>query len=299
MTRTAFRTGALTMVLLCLCAGAAVAEEVAPEVADAVQVTDRDRMWVNFSREAAVLGANHWWAELRGMKLNSVNDPALGLSGYPVTPLAKKKCPNNAPGDACIESIDGGRFDLIGAYGLGPAAEFGIDIPFVVQQQIEFTNGSSQENATMGDLQLYGKFKQELAEHWAGAIGLELSAPTGSSSKLTGSGNLGLNPFLSTRYQSGRIGFGGHLGFLLNTGNQSDVFNWSLEGVARATSMLALRTEINGRLLRDGGTINDISIWPGLDFDLTDYFVIRPEGLVHASDDAISWGIGIGFAVTM
>jgi hypothetical protein len=255
-------------------------------------------MWANFSREAAVVGDNHWWAELRGIKLNSANDPALGLNGYPVTPLAKKKCPNNTP-NPCIENIDGGRFDLIGAYGLGQAAEFGIDIPFVVQQHIEFTNGSFQNNADIGDLQLYGKFKQQLADHWAGAIGLELSAPTGSSSNLIGSGDLGLNPFLSTRYQSGRIGFGGHVGFLLNTGSQPDVFNWSVEGVARANSLLALRTEVNGRLFNENGTINDISIWPGLDFDLTDYLVIRPEGLVHATDDAINWGIGIGFAVTM
>jgi hypothetical protein len=56
---------------------------------------------------------------------------------------------------------------------------------------------------------------------------------------------------------------------------------------------------VNGRLFRDDGTINDISIWPGLDFNLTDYFVIRPEGLVHATDDAINWGIGIGFALTL
>jgi hypothetical protein len=257
-----------------------------------VAVTDKDRMWVNFSREAAVLGDNHYWVELRGLKMYSATDPTLGLNGYPTSSFEKRN-------GKTIDNIEGGRFDLIGAYGLGKAGELGIDIPFVIQQQIEFTNGSFQNNADIGDLLLYGKFKQELAENWAGALGMELSAPTGSESNMIGSGDLGLNPFLSTRYTEGRLGVGGHLGFLFNTGSQPQVFNWSVEFVARANRLLALRTEVNGRLFNSGGTVNDISIWPGLDFNLTDYFVIRPQGLVHATDDAINWGIGLGLAFTM
>jgi len=283
MTGAAFRTGALT-VLFCLCAGAAAADD--------VQVTDKDRMWVNFTREAAVVGDNRFWVELRGMELQTANTPTLSLVGYSVADYEKQH-------NKTIENIDGGRFDLVAAYGLGQAAEIGFDLPFVMQQQIKPTSGSPDNVANVGDLVLYGKFKQQLADHWAGAIGLELSAPTGPSSELLGSGDLGLNPILSTRYQSGRLALGGHVGFLLNTGSQPDVFNWSLEAVARANSMLAFRTEVNGRLFRDDGTVNDISIWPGLDFNLTDYFVIRPEGLVHATDDAINWGIGIGFALTL
>ena len=30
-------------------------------------VTDRDRVWANFTREAAVVGDKHFWIELRGM----------------------------------------------------------------------------------------------------------------------------------------------------------------------------------------------------------------------------------------
>ena len=128
---------------------------------------------------------------------------------------------------------------------------------------------------------------------------MEMSIPTGADSELLGSGDLGLNPFLSTRYQGGRFGVGGHLGFLLNTGSQPQVFNWSVEGVVRGTQLFSFRTEINGRLFNDGGTFNDVAILPGLDFNLTDNFIIRPEGLSHLSSDAINWGIGIGFVFTM
>jgi hypothetical protein len=298
----ALRTGALT-VLLCVCVGTAVAQPepgasetsggAAPAAATTdTPLTDRDRVWVNFTREAAVVGENRFWVELRGMILQSSTNPTLGFNGYPVRSFEKEQ-------GKTVENIDGGRFDLIGAYGLGKMGEIGLDLPFVMQQQIEFTDGSFQNDANVGDLVLYGKFKQELAQDWNGAVGMELSAPTGPESEMLGSGDLGLNPFLSTRYQSGRVGVGGHLGFLFNTGSQPQVFNWSVEFLARANKLLVLRTEVNGRLFNDDGTVNDISIWPGFDFNLTDYFLIRPQGLVHATDDAINWGIGIGFAVTM
>ncbi|MDX2168831.1 MAG: hypothetical protein SF182_17295 [Deltaproteobacteria bacterium] len=298
----ALRTVALT-VLVCSCVGAAAAQP-EPGAADTsgtttttastpdVAVTDRDRVWANFTREAAVVGENRFWVELRGMILQTGNFPTLGLNGYPVRDFEKQT-------GKTVENIDGGRFDLIGAYGLGKMGEIGIDLPFVMQQQIEFTDGSFQNDANVGDLVLYGKFMQQLAQDWNGAVGMELSAPTGPVDEMLGSGDLGLNPFLSTRYQSGRVGVGGHLGFLFNTGSQPQVFNWSVEFLARANKQLALRTEVSGRLFNDDGTINDISIWPGFDFNLTDYFIIRPQGLVHATDDAINWGIGIGFVVTM
>lgn len=256
-------------------------------------VTDLDRTWANFTREAAVLGNNRFWLEMRGIKLNETSDPTLGLNRYPVNSFETAH-------EKTIDNIDGGRFDLIGAYGLGDHTELGADFPFVIQQQIEFTDGSFQENANLGDLVLYGKYKQMLAERWAGAIGLEMSVPTGERDKLLGSGELGLNPFLSTRYQEGRWAVGGHVGFELNTNTQPDVFNWSLEGIVRGTDMFALRVEVDGRLFRDFGDLfNDIAVYPGLDFNLTDHFIIRPEGLAGITDDAISWGIGLGLVLTI
>jgi hypothetical protein len=277
-------------------------------LADGSDVSDRDRVWVNFTREAAVVGEKHFWIELRGIKL--MNDqgisqpdnqgmkfdgPTLGLNGYPVN---QPRCSMTSPTN-CIESIDGGRFDLVGAYGLGPSMEVGVDFPFIMQQQISFTDGTNQEDAEPGDLLLYGKFKRQIAEHWAGALGLEVSAPTGSPSKFLGSGHTGLNPFLSARYQSGRLGVGAHAGFLLNVDGPADVFNWSVETILRGNQMFALRCEVNGRVFRDGETFNDISVWPGIDFNLTDNIIIRPQGLAHCTSDAINWGIGVGLVFTM
>jgi hypothetical protein len=272
----ALRGGAL-VALVCGCAIRALAS---------TDVTDQDRMWANFTREAAIVGDKHLWLELRGMKLDDdVGGPTLGLSGYPLK-------------DPTIDDINGGRFDLVGAYGIG-AAELGIDLPFVMQEQIKYTDGSTVDHAGIGDLLLYGKFKRQLAEHWAGALGLELSAPSGSSRDYFGSGNLGLNPFLSTRYQSGPFAVGGHVGFLLNTGSQPDVFNWSVEGVVRGNELFALRCEFNGRLFRAGQEFNDIAVWPGIDLNLIDHIIIRPQGMAHLTDDAIDWGVGIGLVFTL
>lgn len=273
----ALRGGALA-VALCTCITSAWAAE--------VEVTDADRVWASFTREAATVGDKHLWVELRAMKLaDDQGGPTLGLNGYPLN-------------DPEIDEIQGGRFDLIAAYGIG-AAEVGFDLPFVMQEQISYRSGRDQNEVDVGDLLLYGKFKRQLAEHWAGAIGLELSAPTGSESKFLGSGDLGLNPLLSTRYQEGRVAVGGHVGFLLNTGQQSDVFNWSTEAIIRANQFFSLRCEFTGRLFRDGQLYNDIAIWPGLDINIIDHLIIRPQGLAHLTDDAIDWGVGIGLAFVL
>jgi hypothetical protein len=278
-------------------------------------VTDHDRVWVNFNREAAVVGAQHFWIELRGMLLENdqgidqtgrttlgerttFKGPRLGLNGYPIN-TGGCNVDDNKASNRCIESIDGGRFDLVGAYGLGANTELGLDLPFVMQQQISYVAGGHMEDVNVGDLVLYGKFKRQLSEHVAGALGLELSAPTAPSDNFLGSGELGLNPFLSTRYQSGRVALGGHVGFLLNTGSKPDVFNWSVETILRGNALFALRCEFNGRLFQDRGTYNDITAWPGIDLNLTENFIIRPQGLAHLTGDAIDWGLGIAFVFTM
>lgn len=274
---------------------------------DKRNVSSRDRMWANFTREAVVVGDRKFWIELRGMKLmndqaikqtdvsdptRTVEGPTLGLNGYPVKPFAEKKQQN-------VTEIEGGRFDLIGAYGI-ENWEVGMDLPFVMQQQIEFADGSFQNDANVGDMVLYGKYKIELDDEWDGGLGMEMSIPSGPEDELLGSGDLGLNPFLSTRYEHGRVGLGGHLGFLLNTGSQPQIFNWSVQGVVRGNQYYALRAEILGRLFNNvGSTFNDIAVYPGIDFNLTENFIIRPEGLAHLSTDAVNWGLGIGFVFTM
>ena len=291
--------------VLCAIGGAARAAD--------SDVTDRDRLWVNFNREAAVLGAGKLWLEMTGMAL--MNDqsikqfdsnnkpfegPTLGLNGYPLnSPHRCDLMTTSGTTGRCISSIDGGRFDMIASYGLFANTEVGIDFPFVMQERIKYVDGGNQENADIGDMVLYGKIKRQLAENWAGALGVELSLPSGSLEKFFGSGDFGANPFMSTRYTAGRVAVGAHVGMLLNTGDQPDVFNWDVNAIARANPLLALRCEIDGRVFRDAGNFNDVSIWPGFDFNLTDYLVIRPQGLAHITSDAINWGIGVGVAVTL
>ena len=300
MTGAALRAGAL---VFAVCSIAAVAWGTGTDV------TNGDRLWANFSREAAVVGSNHFWLELRGMALMDDQDikqtdstgktfegPTLGFAGYPVN---KPHCTASA-NKSCIESIDGGRFDLVGAYGLGATAELGFDLPFVMTEKIDYTQPGSRDRTGIGDLLLYGKIKKDLAEHWAGALGLEISTATGSDNHFFGAGATGLNPFLSTRYASGPFAFGGHVGFLINTGNPPDVFNWDVDGIVRGNQSFALRCEINGRVFREfGETFNDAAIYPGVDFNLTDAIIIRPTALAHLSTDAINWGVGIGFVFTM
>jgi hypothetical protein len=60
----------------------------------------------------------------------------------------------------------------VGSYGLGANAELGFDLPFAFQEKISFTDGGGSDEFDVGDLVLYGKFKQKLATHCAGAIGL-------------------------------------------------------------------------------------------------------------------------------
>lgn len=303
----ASRVSAL-VIAVCAIAGTAFAQTAA-EAPVTAEVTDNDRVWANFTREAATVGEKHFWIELRGMKQmddlaikqtdsagTKFEGPTEGLNGFA---LNHPNC-TISPQKGCIEEIDGGRFDLVGAYGIWNTLEVGVDFPFVMQESIDYVGGDHAEEAGLGDLLLYGKFKRQLAEHVAGAIGLEISAPTGSSSKFFGSGNTGLNPFLSTRYQSGRVALGGHVGFQLNVDDPPDVFNWSVEGIVRATSLFALRLEVNGRLFKDGSeTFNDIAVWPGIDFNLTRNFIIRPQASAHLTTDAIDWGLGLGFVFTM
>ncbi len=301
------RSACAVLLVLAASTGRAWAQESDPTPVPANHVTNKDRMWANFAREAAVVGANTLWIELRGIKLQddsgpkqrsvtgtgNFEGPTLGLNGYPLRDYERKVGKD-------VEIIDGGRFDLLAAYGIGDSVEVGADLPFVMQEQIDFADGTFVEHASLGDLQLWGKYKMAFTDELAGAGGVELSVPTGSQANLFGSGTVGFNPFVATRYQSGRFAVGGHVGVLLNVTNRPQVFNWSLQGVVRGSALFALRTEINGRLFNeDTETFNDIAVYPGIDFNLTDRFIIRPEGLAHITDDAIDWGIGIGLVYTL
>ena len=59
-------------------------------------------------------------------------------------PLNHPKCDISAQ-NGCIEEIDGGRFDLVGAYGVWSTLEVGADFPFVMQESIDYVGGANAE----------------------------------------------------------------------------------------------------------------------------------------------------------
>lgn len=271
-----------------------------------VEVTDRDRVFENFTREAATVGDGRIRIELRGFTLTNDHGAKLNIAGRPVKPLERRLTSDAARAD--VNRVQGGMIDLLGTYGLGANAEVGFDVPFLIQKtrvRITPTDGSDSSIETdndqdVGDLLLYGKFKRKVAEHCVLAGGLELALPTGIEKKGFGTGELGFNPFLSTRYQRGRFAVGGHVGYQMYTGAPDDEFNYGAEVILRGNASYAIRTEIRGRYFKSfGDSYSDLVILPGFDFNLTDNFTIRPTGLAGLSKDALDWGIGIGLAFTL
>ena len=279
----AFRYGALVVFI----AGVA-----APAIAADVAVTEADRVSLNFTREAATVGHKQVRLEVRAMSIEDDANPELNLIGFATEGVNRRK------GDK-ITRIRGGIFDLLGSVGLGDNAELGFDVPFLIQKT-EFDTLGNENDEDIGDVSLYGKFKRKVAERCVLAAGLEIKMPTGIERKQFGTGELGLNPFASTRYTRGRFSLGGHVGWYIYSGSVPDVFNYSVEAIARGSERYALRVEFSGRRFKDfGETFDDIVVQPGFDFLLTDSIVIRPNGLIGVTPEAVDWGIGLGLALLL
>jgi hypothetical protein len=256
--------------------------------ADQANVTDADRVYRNYTREAATVGEGQVRLELRALGLQDGNNTRLNLLGFRVR--------------ESVHSETGGIFDLLGSYGLGKVGEAGFLVPvFVQNQKILASDGSyyRTENKDVGDVQLYTKFKRPVAEHCAMAGGVELSIPTGIERKSFGTGEVAVNPFLSTRYQNGRLAVGAHIGYQVYTGNVPDILNYSVEVIARANETYAFRAELSGRLFTEkGDQYHDVVVLPGIDYTLTPNLTLRPTGLANVTDEAIDWGLGMGVAYT-
>jgi hypothetical protein len=279
---------------LCFAAATAGAED-AEEATPANHVSEKDRVWTNYTREAAVVGKGTFRFALRGTLINkSVDDNEIDLTGFPLEDFEERQVPADK-----VKGISGGRFDLLGSYGLGPLAEIGYDMPFFIES-IDMENNPTINTGDVGDLVLYGKVRKMISSRTAGGLGLEITAPTGNERKRLGTGETAFNPFISVRHSFDRIALGAHTGYALYTGSVPDVFNWSAYAVARANEQYAVRVEVSGRLFKyRGDFFNDVSLLPGFDFDLTQSFTIRPQGLVHLTEDAWEWGIGIGLVLTL
>jgi hypothetical protein len=279
----AFRYGALVVFI----AGVA-----APAIAADVAVTGADRVSLNFTREAATVGHKQVRLEVRAVSIENDADPDLNLIGFANEGF------NRRVGDK-ITRMQGGIIDLLGSVGLGDNAEVGFDVPFFFQRT-EFETMGSENEEDVGDVLLYGKFKRQVAERCGLAAGLEIKIPTGIERKQFGTGELGLNPFLSSRYTYGRFSLGGHVGWYIYSGSVPDVFNYSVDAIARGNDRYALRAEFSGRRFKDfGETFDDIVVQPGIDYNLTDSFVIRPNGLIGVTSEAWDWGVGLGLALLL
>jgi hypothetical protein len=269
-----------------------IAGVAAPAIAADVAVTEADRVSLNFTREAATVGHKRVRLEVRAVSIENDADPELNLIGFATEGV------NRRIGDQ-ITRIRGGVIDLLGSVGLGDNAELGFDLPFFIQET-EFETQGDENEEDVGDVLLYGKFKRKVAERCVMAAGLEIKIPTGIERKQFGTGELGLNPFVSTRYTRGRFSLGGHVGWYIYSGSVPDVFNYSVEAIVRASDRYALRAEFSGRRFKDfGETFDDIVVQPGIDFNLTDSFAIRPNGLIGVTQEAVDWGVGLGLVLLL
>ena len=145
------------------------------------------------------MGDGHVRLEVRGLYVKE-KSADLDLNGFPVDPLEDRKSTK-------VGDIQGGVFDLLASYGLGERSELGAVLPVFVQST-DFDGASSTNDVGIGDVVFYGKFKRQVATNCSMAGGLELELPTGSEKKSFGTGELGFNPFISSRYQRGPFAAG-------------------------------------------------------------------------------------------
>lgn len=265
-------------------------------------VTERDRLWSNYTRENAIVGDGNLRLGLQVFWINpGSNDNEPDLTGFPFDDFEQALEIKHGVEDVEVKSVEGTRFDVMGSYGLGPTSELGFDVP-VFYQSIKFEGDfpATMNTGDMGDMIVYAKWRKMLSSRASLGTGLELSLPTGSERKRLGTGDLAFNPVLNGRYAWDHVALGGHIGYNMSEGSTEDVLNYSVSTVARATAMFALRVEITGRFFRDfGENYHDVSLWPGLDVNLGEHVIIRPQTMVHLNDDAWEWGAGIGMFVDL
>jgi hypothetical protein len=295
------------------CSAQAQATTTAP-----VEVTDADRTFRNFTRESATVDQGQIRVEVRALRTEELagpGDPDCRTSG-------RNNCARlNTIGQRVlgVEEVKGGVIDLVASYGVMTNTEVGLVAPFIIET-VKLDSGSKNTAEDFGDLLFYGKYKQPVAENCTVAGGLELTAPTGDVEQTRtlarrfsgggsaanrgfssfGAGDVGLNPFVSTRYQQGRFGVGAHVGYNFYTGDEvPEVFNYSAQAIVRGTDFFAFRAEFSGRVFDQFGTRwHDAVVLPGIDINLSENFTIRPEGLANITGTAQDWGIGLGIAGT-
>ena len=116
----------------------------------------------------------------------------------------------------------------------------------------------------VGDLKLYGKFKHSVAEHCSIGGGVELTMPNGPRDTGLSRGEFGATPVLSTRYEYGKYALGVNAAYEMYTRHAVDVFDYGTEGIVRVSETWDFRTEIAGRVFKDGGhSFDALQLPPG------------------------------------
>jgi hypothetical protein len=322
---------------------------------DPSAVSDRDRVFLNYVRDAATVGAGNLRLEIRGFRSEDTDNPEMDITGFPLEGVRRNaegkvvfqqtetvdsdpEIPPNPERQidttqmvqqATLLGTNGGFISILGSYGLGQNAEIGFDIPILfrkvrlertknqvvatttfsadpdteptkTQTKQTLTDVVGQNNTDIGDITLYVKFKHQVAENCRIGGGVEITPPTGPERKFFGTGELGVNPFLATRYQRGRIGAQLHVGWFLYTGDVPDVLNYSAAFFVRPTAAYALRVEFSGRHFSDfGRKFDDVLVLPGIDFSVTEYLTVRPVGMFNITDVSQDWGVGAGLALQL
>lgn len=286
-----------------------------------LKLSDNDRLFRNFTREAAVVDQGQVRVEVRGFHSEELSDDHdRNNPGRCQRSLAGNCARLNALGQRIkgVEQVSSGVIDLLVSYGFAKNAEVGAILPGYIET-LRRDDGTSETAEDIGDMTLYGKFKYEVLTDFSIGGGLELTPPTGPDDKIItvrsatdpsdkrgtasgfGTGALGINPFVSARYTYGRLGAETHLGYNFYSSDSVErVFNWSAAALIRVTDMFTFRTEFSGRVWDQFGTRwVDVVCLPGIDVRLSDNFVVRPTGMANVSETAMDWGVGLGIAATL
>jgi hypothetical protein len=258
--------------------------------AQAVELSGQERTFRTFTNDAATVEEGRIRLEVQGIRVQEEEGARFNLIGFriPKPPAARRE----------QIGMNGGIFNLLGSYGLTKNAEVGFLLPGYIESRTVV--GQKRTKEDIGDLQLYGKFTQPLADMFRWGAGVEVSVPSGNESDDFGTGEVGLNPFVSGRFTWKRIGFGGHVGYQLSTGDVPDVFNTSGSLFLKGSDFYTLRAETALRVFQQGGFRNvDLTVWPGVDMHFSDRLIVRPTGMAGGTGAATDWGIALGIVYTL
>src|SRR5262245_14555168 len=91
----------------------------------AVDVTEHDCVYSNYTRETATVQEGQARVEIRGIQEQNDDNPSLDLAGWRLRTVFPGKAPT---------SLTGGIMDLVGSYGLFKNTEVGMLIPYFIEQ---------------------------------------------------------------------------------------------------------------------------------------------------------------------